>query len=75
MENTLRFKTEGEFEADLGETWRHKVKDGWVYEMEYLFGKPCKPEWVGNGQLMYGKDYDLHHWNVSEDMVTDKPLP
>lgn len=76
MENKLRFKTEQEFLEEFGEGWRSCLQfSHWSYEMDYLFGLECKPEWVNSVQLMHGENRDLHYWGVDPDMVTDKPLP
>lgn len=72
--NSLRFKTEDEFIQEFGEDWRGLAY--WPVAMNYLFGLPCRPEWVGNRQDMHSdKTNGDSAWRVYPDMVTDKPLP
>ena len=78
-ENPLRFKTEAEFIKEFGEDWRHTGDKRWnkYGEMDYLFGLPCKPEWVDGAQEMHPDKcpHGAHTWSVQRWMVTTDPLP
>ena len=78
-ENPLRFKTEAEFVKEFGEGWRHTGDKKWNKdgEMDYLFGLPCKPEWVDGAQEMHPDKcpHGVHTWSVQRWMVTTDPLP
>jgi len=75
-ENTLRFKTEAEFVKEYGKYWRER-RVAWNRKMDYLFGLPCEPEWVGHKQGMHPDKCPSKEliWWVSQDMVTTAPLP
>ena len=60
-----RIKTEAEFIEEFGEDWREKIRYVWVDEMNYLYGF----------ELMSGEEHCLDDYFISEDMITDKPLP
>jgi hypothetical protein len=78
-ENPLRFKTEAEFVKEFGKDWRHTGDKEWNNDgvMDYLFGLPCKPEWVGSFQTMHPSKcpHGVPRWYVEAWMVTTEPLP
>jgi hypothetical protein len=74
----LRFKTKAEFLSEYGEFWRDEGRSGWVTSMDYLFGLPCKPEWVGDSQAMHLDKCpwgESPFWRIESWMVTKAPLP
>jgi hypothetical protein len=76
-ENTLRFKTEAEFVKEYGEDWRHTGDKRWNKAMDYLFGLPCNPEWIGKLESIHPEKCQQrgHIWTIREWMVTTDPLP
>jgi hypothetical protein len=75
-ENTLRFKTEAEFVKEFGEDWRHTGDKRWNKAMDYLFGLPCNPEWIGKLESIHPEKCKQrgHRWTIREWMVTTDPL-
>jgi hypothetical protein len=74
----LRFKTKAEFLSEYGEFWRDEGRSGWVTSMDYLFGLPCKPEWVGDSQAMHLDKCpwgESPFWRIESWMVTKAPVP
>jgi hypothetical protein len=76
-ESPLRFKTEAEFVKEFGEDWRHTGDKRWNKAMDYLFGLPCNPEWIGKLESIHPEKCQQrgHIWSIGEWMVTTDPLP
>ena len=74
-----RFKTEAEFLAEFGTGTPSTTKgcaSSFVKSMKYLYGLEWDWDKVGENQNCYpDKTKGVSIWDISKDMLTDKPLP
>jgi hypothetical protein len=70
-----RFKTKKEFEEEFGPNWRNKTIFHFVSSMDPALGEPFNEVINGGGNYLPNCGIGIQDtWNISQDMLTDKPL-